>query len=193
VECGVVFEKTVFQGTRDEKAAAHAAFMAALLDDVIRRTNGFVLLLPHSIEPGKSDLPVAHKIAASMREKNLFVLEADLPARTLKAIISQLDFIISERAHCLMNSFAAHTPFVGLTNRYDLRTHCQELLFDLDGYPLEEAIGHVREMMVRRAAFKQTISVQNKLMQGELERLAGRFFPGVAQPTQAAREHACRK
>jgi polysaccharide pyruvyl transferase WcaK-like protein len=184
VECGVVFENVVFRGTRQEKMAAHAAFMAGVLDAIIRQENALIVFLPHSIEPGKSDVPVAHRIAASMKEKKCLVLEMDFPARILKGIIGQLDFLVGERTHSLINSVGAHTPFVGLTNKYDLRTHgilggtcgCEELLFDIDEYPVERAISHAVGAIARKHELRQMLVERDKLIQEELQRLSDRFF-----------------
>ena len=184
VECGVVFDNVEFRGTRGDKVIAHTAFMAGVLDQIVRVAKALIVFLPHSIEPGKSDIPVAQRIAALMKEKSSLVLEMNLPARTLKGIIGQLDFLVGERTHSVINSVAAHTPFVGFTNRYDLRTHgilggtcgCEDLLLDMDEYPVERAISHAVGAIARRHELKQMLVERDKVIQEELQRLSNQFF-----------------
>ena len=126
-----VLEKgEVFAGFRPEligteKRKAHAKYLAVIFDSLIKERNAFVVFLPHSIEKGCSDITAAKHVAEEMTSEpgNYIVIDEDLPARLLKGIIRECDFLVGERTHSLIGSISVNTPFLALTNRRDLRTH----------------------------------------------------------------------
>ncbi len=126
----------------EAKQQAHAQYLATVLDALIERHQAFVLFLPHSLEKAGNDLVAAGHVIERMKTgaDDSAVLEQDCPARLLKSIIRECDFLVGERTHSLIGSVSVGTPFVAMTNRQDTRTHgiigdmcgCEEQIVDMD-------------------------------------------------------------
>lgn len=154
------------------KRERHAAFVAALLDALAQTRGAHLVFLPHSREDGiGNDVAVARFVAAHMRSPAAArtIMDGDYDARTLKGFVRQADFLVSERTHALIGGISVRTPFLGLTNTRDRRTHeivggmcdCHEQLLDMDAPDTDRAIAHLLHVFDQRQALR-----------GKLERLA---------------------
>ena len=124
------------------KQQAHAQYLAAVLDALIEKHHAFVLFLPHSVEKAGNDIVAARHVVERMKTgaDDSAALEQDCPARLLKSIIRECDFLVGERTHSLIGSVSVGTPFAAMTNRRDTRTHgiigdmcgCEEQIVDMD-------------------------------------------------------------
>lgn len=123
----IVFHRSfVNAGSRSARAGAHFDFVAHLLEGLVNQHNVQVAFLPHSIEEGDgNDVETARMVVDAMRSHahSTAIIDMDLTPRQLKAIIQQGDFLIAERTHSMIASVDVATPFVGLTNTSDRRTH----------------------------------------------------------------------
>lgn len=169
-EKSVIYRCSFLSETNPErKREAHAAFVAELLDTLVAQRNAQIVFLPHSIETGDgNDVAVARTIAKAMRSNPdaRVILDEDLSARMLKGIIGKADFCVGERTHSLIGSFSVATPFLGLTNTADIRTHeilgamgrCEEQLYDMDNPVAQQAVKLLLGSFDRRAELRQQIA-----------------------------------
>ncbi len=142
LEQGRVFAqfRPELQGTA--KRQAHAQYIADVLRELIRATDALVLFLPHAVEVDASDVQAANRVVSclSPHERNALVLDRELDARLLKAMIRECHFLVGERTHSLIAAMSLGIPFVGLTNTQDTRTHgivgqmmqCSDQLINID-------------------------------------------------------------
>lgn len=125
LETGVVYAGFKPELKGQTKRQEHARYIGAILNSLIKERNAFLIFLPHSIEKDKSDITAAKHVSEAMNfdPDDYMILEQDIPARLLKAIIKKCDFLVGERTHSLIGSIAVGTPFLALTNHRDRRTH----------------------------------------------------------------------
>lgn len=154
-----VLEKgRVYNGFRpdlsaSDKRTAHARYLATLFKGLIRETNALILFLPHAVETDASDIDAARRMVTNMDDtkKRTLILERDLDARRLKGIIGSCDFLMGERTHSLIGSVSMGTPFVGLTNARDTRTHgiigqmcqCATQLINIEEHHADTALAEI--------------------------------------------------
>lgn len=117
------------------KSKEHRAFIAQLFDDIINKYDCVFYFLPHSIEKqNSSDLAIAYDVKNQMKQPDrLIIIEKDYPVKAIKYTISQMDFLIGERTHSIINSICVRTPFVNLTCSADFRSH--DIIGDYCGLP----------------------------------------------------------
>jgi polysaccharide pyruvyl transferase WcaK-like protein len=164
------------------KQQAHARYLAAILDPLIKNHRAFVLFLPHSLEPDGSDVVAARHVVERMTSGpgDSLILERDCNPRLLKSIIGQCDFLIGERTHSLIGSVSLGTPFVALTNRQDTRTHgiigdmcrCEDNIIDTDVAGEEIASAKVRDMFNARVSLRQSLEGIRGDLAGQIEAVA---------------------
>jgi len=168
-----VLEKgRVYSGFRPDlqgqaKQQAHARYVATVLDALIAQKNAFILFLPHSVEEDASDITAARHVVEQMQAgpNDCMILEEDCTARLLKGIIRECDFVIGERTHSLIGSVSVATPFVGLTNRRDMRTHgiigemcrCKHQIVDMDVNDEQAAARRALESLESRASIRKAL------------------------------------
>lgn len=150
-----------------EKQEAHARYLAAILDGLVRTHRAFTLFLPHSVEHGASDVVAAQHVVEQMKAgpDDVMILEQDCQARLLKGIIGLCDFLVGERTHSLIGSVAMGTPFVALTNQRDNRTHgiigrmcrCGEHIIDMDVTDEDEVPQMVLERFAQRDVTRESL------------------------------------
>jgi polysaccharide pyruvyl transferase WcaK-like protein len=156
------------------KQQAHAEYLATVLDSLVNKHRAFVLFLPHSVEESGNDIVAAEHVVEQMKAQpaDCMILEQDCGARMLKGIIRECDFLVGERTHSLIGSVSVETPFVGLTNRRDTRTHgivgdmcrCEEQVIDMDITSAEDTSARVLESFERRAVVREhLVQVQGEL------------------------------
>ena len=167
----------------EEKRKIHAGFVAEILDTLVRERKAAVIFLPHSIEPGPgNDVQVAKRVRAVMQSpaESHTILEGNYRAGLLKCVIRELDFLIGERTHSLISSVSVATPFVGLTNIYDRRTHdilgsmCQaeEQLLDMNQPDVEVACKKILWAFDRRQEIHQQLEEVSERLNRELASVA---------------------
>lgn len=166
-----------------QKRQVHSSFVASLLDSLVRERNVQLLFLPHSIESGiGNDIDVAHRVAASMTSSSdrRAILEGDYSARLLKGIIREADFCIGERTHSLIGSLSVATPFLGLTNSDDIRTHdilgdmgkCEDRLLDMDDPSIDDSIQKVLQIFDQRDQIRRQLQVVSDDFNSRLQQVA---------------------
>jgi polysaccharide pyruvyl transferase WcaK-like protein len=109
----------------DTKQCAHLEYLAEIFDTLISKRNVFMIFLPHSIEKLHSDVTVAEHVTEIMKagSGDYMILREDLPARVLKGIINESDFLVSERLHSVIGGISVAVPFMMLTNEQDTRAY----------------------------------------------------------------------
>jgi polysaccharide pyruvyl transferase WcaK-like protein len=109
-----------------DKIDAHREFLSNLLKMLINETDHDVVFLPHTIGPNKrmddrliaSDVIKRAEMGGNPRVR---LLEEDLTARELKAIIRLGRFLIAERVHSIIGAVGVCTPFLCLGSVKDTR------------------------------------------------------------------------
>lgn len=106
------------------KSDTHRNFIANLLDNISDKINCFFYFLPHCIENGPgNDLVIAEDIIKRMLNKNVVIIQEDLPVNILRPVIQNFDFVLGERTHSIINSTSMCTPYFMLTSTMDFRSH----------------------------------------------------------------------
>jgi polysaccharide pyruvyl transferase WcaK-like protein len=176
--------------TYKEKQDRHARFVAQRLDSLNKVAQPTFLFLPHSYlltefktHEFNNDIPVSQLVASHMEtpSENIAVVDRDISAKTLKAIINDVDFMIGERTHSLIGSASVGTPFVGLTNSNDTRTHdilgsmcnCERCLFDMDIHSSSESADRFfTEKFCERDQIREHLNTIRPTLSKELEKSA---------------------
>ena len=183
-----VLEKgRVYAGFRPDlqgaaKQRAHAEYLAAIFDGLVKAHRAFVLFLPHSVEEAGNDVIAAGHVVERMKTQpaDRMVLERDCGARLLKGIIHECDFVVGERTHSLIGSVSVGTPFAGLTNRRDTRTHgiiadmcrCAEQIIDMDVTSAKDASVRVLELFDGRGAIREHLTGVRQELSAQIEDLS---------------------
>ena len=77
-----------------------------------------IVLIPHSIRPNSknlknNDLPIIRTIAAAVSKSNkLVVIEDDLTAAELRAVIQQCRFFVASRFHSMVSALSVKVPLL---------------------------------------------------------------------------------
>lgn len=111
--------------TSCNKTETHRDFIARLLDKISEELDCQYYFIPHCIEDGLgNDLVIAQDVQKRMRHNNkVTIIKDDLPVNVLRQLIHNLDFMIGERTHSIINSTSMCTPFFMLTSSLDFRSH----------------------------------------------------------------------
>lgn len=117
-----------FTGVVDPAARldAHRQFVADVLSYAVEEFDKDIVFLPHALGPGAAlnDVMVAsavrEKMSVAGRDRS-YILNDDLPAKLLKGIIREADFMISERIHAMIGAVGVATPFLCLGSETDRR------------------------------------------------------------------------
>jgi len=181
-----VLEKgRVYAGFRPDlhgeaKQQAHAKYVAAILDALVREHDTFLLFLPHSTEEAGNDIVAAAHVAEQMnaQPQDCMILKQDCSARRLKGIMRECDFLVGERTHSLIGSVSVGTPFVALANRRDTRTHgiigqmcrCPEHIVDMDVTSAGDASVRVLELFENRGATSESLKQIRRELSEQIER-----------------------
>lgn len=182
LEKGVVYNKAFTKLGPEEKSAAHVSLLAELLDQLIQQRNVFAVFLPHAIESDASDIAVARRVAQAMKAapEGYMILDEDLPARLLKAIIRECDFLIGERTHSIIGGISVATPFLALSNSSDRRTHgivgdmsdCENQIVDLDDPEPATVIQKAIALFDNREAIRRALTETGQQLSRQLEEVA---------------------
>ncbi|MDY6839531.1 MAG: polysaccharide pyruvyl transferase family protein [Thermodesulfobacteriota bacterium] len=157
--------------SRDERIRLHTEYLAQIYNDIMEKGHVFLVFLPHSLEGGaRNDLAAAKGVASLLKasQDSFCVLEDDLPARTWKGIIGELDFLVGQRAHSLIGSAAVATPFVALTASNDRRTHdilgdmcgCEAQMVNMDECDPEHAAERILQSLDNRKALRSHLALK---------------------------------
>jgi polysaccharide pyruvyl transferase WcaK-like protein len=172
------------------KQRAHAQYVAAILDALVAEHKAFILFLPHSVEKSSSDTVAARHVTEQMRSKagDYMILEKDCPARLLKGIIGQCDFLVGQRTHSLIGGVSMGIPFVALTNRRDTRTHgiigemcrCEHQIVDMDVTDQQEAARKAVELFASRLSIRTVLEEIRRDLSGQIAAIS-RMVKGPSQ------------
>jgi polysaccharide pyruvyl transferase WcaK-like protein len=183
----------------EKKRSAHATYLAQLFKALVEETHGLILFLPHSIEKSGNDVQAAQRVVSMMSnaKDHTLILDRDLEARELKGIIQTCDFLVGQRTHSLIGSVSTATPFMGLTNQADTRTHgiigamcaCETQLIDMDIVSAKAAGQLAIGQYSKRDEFRTYLQVMRDKLTEELQAAASQIW-GVRQQTQTSYEAA---
>lgn len=156
------------------KIEDHRNFLASLFDLIISKLNCELYFIPHCIENGRgNDLAIADDIIKRMKYiKSVNVIREDLPVNVIRHIIHNLDFMIGERTHSVINSISMGTPFFMLTCSKDFRSHdiigkgCNlpELIINLDNPVFEEITNTIVRGIINRDSIKSRLIKYRKII-----------------------------
>jgi polysaccharide pyruvyl transferase WcaK-like protein len=165
-----------------QKQKAHAKYLAAIFDALIAQRNVFIVFLPHAIEQDSSDITAAQHVTEAMKSgpDNYTIIDQDMPARLLKAIIKETDFLVGQRTHSLIGSVTVATPFMGLTNRRDNRTHgiigdmcrCENYIVNMDVCDKQAASQKALAFFDDRINIKRSLRKVSRELLGKLDEIS---------------------
>lgn len=182
LEKGRVFNDFMPDANLDTKRAVHAEYLAQIFDALIKQRGAFVVFLPHSIEGDGNDVEAARNVVAKMNSgpDTYTIMDKNLSARTLKSVIRECDFLVGQRTHSLIGSISVGTPFLGLSNTRDSRTHgivgamcrCEDQIVDMDITDSVQATAKALEVFDERASIKKSLEHTRKAIAERLAEVA---------------------
>ena len=114
-----------------EKYHKYIKLVAELTDYLTNIVNATVLFVPHVIEPGNDDRPVADDICKLIRNKHKVVsIKNEYTSQETKAIIGQCDLFIGFRMHATIASISMNVPTICIA--YSHKAH--GIIGDMLGY-----------------------------------------------------------
>ena len=157
------------------KQIDHREFIARLLDSLSEKLGCNFYFLPHCIENGAGDdLAIAQDVVKRItkHQHNVFIISEDLPVMDIKGVISNMDMIIGERTHSIINSISCGVPFLNLTCSADIRSHdiiekdcgLGDYILDLDVPALTDVITAVINVIENREIVRtqlEKINIKN--------------------------------
>ena len=164
------------------KSNDHRLFMASLINQISKTIDCTFYFLPHCIENGAGDdLAIARDIFRRLpSNSNIKIITEDLPVMDIKGIISDMDMIIGERTHSIINSISCGIPFLNLTCSADIRSHdiiekdcgLGEFIMDLDKPELENTVNKVLNIVENRNSIKSVLKQVNALNEKKFDGLS---------------------
>lgn len=173
---------TAFRDSLD-KRNEHREFIAGLIDSLAEKLECNFYFLPHCIENGAGDdLAIARDVVKRIKihQNNVFIITDDLPVMDIKGIISDMDMIIGERTHSIINSISCGIPFLNLTCSADIRSHdiiendcgLGEFILDLDTPELEKTVNKVLNIVENKSSIISVLKQVNALNEKKFEGLS---------------------
>lgn len=108
-----------------EKIIAHRELLSDLVRHVVGRYDVNILFLPHATGPGDvlDDRVVARDVIlrTQLSADKIKLIDSEINARDLKALIARSEFLIAERIHSIIGATGVNTPFLCLGSRTDRR------------------------------------------------------------------------
>jgi polysaccharide pyruvyl transferase WcaK-like protein len=158
----------------DAKQRAHSEYLAEIFDALISKRNAFMIFLPHSIESLHSDVTAAEHVTEIMKAGpgDYMILHENLPARVLKGIINESDFLVGERLHSVIGSITVAVPFVVLTNEQDTRAygivgemcHHEDRIINMNILNSAAASRRILELFDMRESFRESLLQAGKTL-----------------------------
>lgn len=139
---GIVFHKSFSeQPDYDKKFELRNKFWAEIINVLIQNTDAHFIFIPHCIGPVKTndDRIANRKIYELIENKKdrVTLIENEYSPSEFKGIMGQCQYVLGERAHCLIGSVSVATPCMALTVEEDKRMHwLMELMFNRPTYNL---------------------------------------------------------
>ena len=151
-----------------DKLDKHISFFAQMVDVIINTTGGTVVFLPHCVQESlnRDDRVIAKKIKGRVtNKKNVILIENEYNARLLKGIISQLDFLLSQRLHAVIGATTVGTPFIMVAVKQDSRAHdivegtinIKDSVFDINNPTIENFEKIFQERWEARVKLKEEL------------------------------------
>jgi coenzyme F420-reducing hydrogenase beta subunit/polysaccharide pyruvyl transferase WcaK-like protein len=116
----VVMPSSVAQARATRAGVDYPARMAALVDDVLARSGGRAILVPHSTRPGYevsrlNDRGTCRQVHAQLRRPDRVALvDRSLRPTTLRALIGHGDLLVTSRFHAMISALATATPVLAI-------------------------------------------------------------------------------
>ncbi|WP_048198240.1 polysaccharide pyruvyl transferase family protein [Methanocella arvoryzae] len=119
VSLSKVISKWAFPDVSDpeEKYKRYVKIIASILDDLIVKTGGTIVFIPHVFGSSDSnnDRQTHKKINDSMKLKDqTLLIDTEYSAGELRGLIGNCDFFIGARTHALISAAMTCVPFIGL-------------------------------------------------------------------------------
>jgi polysaccharide pyruvyl transferase WcaK-like protein len=111
-----------------EKIDLHVKIMADVFDQVSKEIGAFILFIPHCTGNEKEklydDRAIALKVLEQMQHKDMAcVIEQELSAPDIKALIGEFDFMVGERMHSVVNAMSMCVPSLCISFPSDPRVN----------------------------------------------------------------------
>ena len=176
---------TAFKDSID-KQTEHREFIAGLIDSLAEKLGCNFYFLPHCIENGAGDdLAIARDVVKRIKlhQNNVFIITDDLPVMDIKGVISNMDMIIGERTHSIINSISCGVPFLNLTCSAYIRSHdiidkdcgLGEYIINLDKPVLNDVITAIINVIDNRENVRTQIEKANRTNDNKFDSLINRL------------------
>ncbi len=126
------------------------------------------------------DLVIAEDIINRMKNKDrVVIIREDLPVNVLRPILHNLDFVLGERTHSIINSTSMCTPYFMLTCKMDFRSHdiigkgigLPNQIIDLDSPRIDDVTATVIKGISNRKSIKQHLESYKSIVAKKAEKL----------------------
>jgi len=121
-----VMPSIVVERLMDDEPAQYLDAMATMISELALSTNVPVVLAAHSYEPSlkrhrMNDRPTLLDLAQRLGSEDLVtVIDTELTAAQLRALISRSEFLVTSRFHAMISALATSTPVfvIGWSHKY---------------------------------------------------------------------------
>lgn len=161
----------------DSSYKSFVIFMAEVIDWLIDYHSSEVILIPHVVQVGRNDYETAEDIIRLVKnKKRIRIVEKDLTASELKAVISYCDLVIASRMHASIAALSTGVPVVGIAYSHKMNGIFRSLKI--------ETVIHIKELgweitdMISETIEKSSL-IKNKIASELVEVMQKADRPGV--------------
>jgi len=120
-----VMPSSVVERYCEREGIDYVGLVASFIDDVVERTGGTVLLVPHSARPDDApgrmnDRPTCRAVKAAVTTDRCVLIDLSLRPGVLRALVDRCDALATSRFHAMISALVSATPVlvVGWSHKY---------------------------------------------------------------------------
>lgn len=162
----------------------HNELFAEVIDYLIIHLNATIVFLPHCIGFGDEldDRIVANDIYKLCANKNkVKIITHEYSAAEIKGLIGQLDFLIGERLHSVINALSMGIPSIVISTSNDSRLEIVKMIWQdayihyVENLNSTELLNKVKDLVTNKDSIKKELNSQMEKIQ-ELARFNGKLL-----------------
>jgi len=141
---------------------ADIAEAVRIVDELIDKTNGTVLIISHVTEPLLDDRELAKAIIAKVHKPDrVFMLNGDYTAQELKAIIGLSDVFVGSKMHSNIAALSMNIPTIGIQyghKFYGIMESLDQVKYVCDDFLSNEVVPKTIDALENSNKIKLTLS-----------------------------------
>jgi hypothetical protein len=175
----------------DQKLIEHRKMFSALISYIVNTYDVNILFLPHALGPGISldDRIIARDILkfSGVPDTRARLLDRDMGARELKALIGRAELLLAERLHSIIGAIGVNTPFMCMASKNDQRISgilvemlgAGDNIYYLNNPSKKGMIDAFDSIWEKRSTFKKYLFQKYEALYNELKAAAGLIRPVI--------------